>query len=193
MSVTISCVQLPAGADVLIEREPEIHVYRALAPEVRFRYLTVGDRPPRLTAVGPSAPSVLSGRYEVIHSREHAAAPFAPETPANPVTFINCMVVRPGDEDAAFAAWQEINAYMVTKPGYRWHRLHRRIDPDAPFGQINVARWESEDAWRAAHDEGFRALAGRPDLPFEPVAALCQLLDDPQPATAAGSAREQAR
>jgi hypothetical protein len=90
------------------------------------------------------------------------------------------MVVRPGDEDDAFAVWREINAYMVTKPGYRWHRLHRRTDPSAPFGQVNVARWESAAAWRAAHDEGFRTLAARPDLPFEPVATLCELVGDPE-------------
>jgi heme-degrading monooxygenase HmoA len=184
MSVVISSVELPAGVDVIVERGPDLRVYRALAPDARFRYLTVGDGPPALTTVGAGTPSVLTGRYEVIHSRDQAAAPYGPP---RPVTFINCMAVPPGSEDAAFAVWQEINAYMVTKPGYRWHRLHRRTDPGAPFGQINVARWESADAWKAAHDAGFRALAARPDLPFEPVATLCELVDDTELAVTAAS------
>lgn len=54
---------------------------------------------------------------------------------------------------------------MVTEPGYRWHRLHRRGHDDAPFGLVNLAGWESADAWAAAHDDGFRALADRPDIP----------------------------
>jgi heme-degrading monooxygenase HmoA len=193
MSTTISCVEVPAGLDVLVERQANLQVYRAIAPDARFRYLTVGDAPPALTSEGPGAPSLLTGRYEVIHTREDAAAAFDPGNRARPVTFINCMVVEPGREDEAFAVWREINAYMVTKRGYRWHRLHRRSEPTAPFGQINVARWESAEAWRAAHDAGFRALAARPNLPFQPVATLCELVDDPELAAAAGSARGRAQ
>jgi heme-degrading monooxygenase HmoA len=167
---------LPSRPELRFGPNLGLQVYRALAPDARFRYLTVGDRAPRLA----DDATALSGRYEIVHTRHDAAAPFAPDDPARPVTFLNCMVVRPGDEDAAFAVWREVNAYMVTKPGYRWHRLHRRVDADAPFGLINVARWESADAWRAAHDGGFRALAARPDLPFTPVPTLCELVDDPE-------------
>lgn len=193
MSVVISSVEVPEGLDVLIQQDASLQVYRALARDARFRFITVGNRPPALTVAGSSGPSVLTGRYEVIHSMQQPAAPFDGAGPARPVTFINCMVVAPGREDEAFAVWREINAYMVTKPGYRWHRLHRRSDPSAPFGQINLARWESAEAWRAAHDAGFRALAARPDLPFEPVATLCELVDDPERAAAAGALSGRAR
>jgi hypothetical protein len=64
---------------------------------------------------------------------------------------------------------------MVTKPGYRWHRLHRRLDDEAPFGLVNVVEWESPQAWRAAHDDGFRRLAGG-ELPFTAHPTLCRPL-----------------
>jgi heme-degrading monooxygenase HmoA len=187
VTVVISGLEVAPGTDLSIEPDPGQQVYRALTPDARFRYLTLGERPPTVRTLGPGQATVSSGRYEVIHSRDEAARPFDPDIPGRPVTFINCMLVRPGEEDLAFSVWQEVNAYMVTKPGYRWHRLHRRVDASAPFGQINVARWESAEAWAAAHDEGFRALTGRSELPFRPVAALCELLDDPELAAVSGS------
>jgi heme-degrading monooxygenase HmoA len=92
--------------------------------------------------------------------------------------FVNCLECPSDREDATFEVWQEINAYMVTKPGYRWHKLHRRTHPDAPFGFVNVVEWESAAAWQAAHDEGFRALAARPDLTFTAYPTLCQPIED---------------
>jgi hypothetical protein len=83
------------------------------------------------------------------------------------------MRFAPDRHDEAFAAWQRVNRYMVAKPGYRWHRLHRRLDDHAPFGLVNVVEWESPEAWLAAHDEGFRALAGG-DLPFTAHPTLCR-------------------
>jgi heme-degrading monooxygenase HmoA len=69
--------------------------------------------------------------------------------------------------------WRDVNAYMVNKPGYRWHRLHRRVSDDAPFGLVNVVEWESVAAWRAAHDEGFRERAVRPNMPMTAYPTLC--------------------
>ncbi|HEY0814889.1 MAG TPA: antibiotic biosynthesis monooxygenase family protein [Pseudonocardia sp.] len=79
------------------------------------------------------------------------------------VTFINAFEV-PADADDDFQArWQEVNHYMRTKPGYLDHVLHRSVSPDARFRFVNVAHWASAEDWRAAHDEGFRALVGRPE------------------------------
>ncbi|HEY0816332.1 MAG TPA: antibiotic biosynthesis monooxygenase [Pseudonocardia sp.] len=51
---------------------------------------------------------------------------------------------------------------LRAKPGYLDHVLHRVVQPDARFRFVNVAHWASAEAWRAAHDDGFRALwAGR--------------------------------
>jgi heme-degrading monooxygenase HmoA len=181
VSVVITCIAAPEGGDVVVTGPAErIWVHRALAADAPFRYITVGASAPMVQPAGGAAPREFSGRYELFHRRDEPAAPFDPDSIAPAVTFINCMRFDPAGHDEAFAVWQQINAYMVTKPGYRWHKLHRRVDPDAPFGLVNVARWESEAAWRAAHDDGFRALAARPDLPFEPVPTLCELVDDSQ-------------
>jgi hypothetical protein len=176
MSVVITCFEAPSDTDLSVDARPGDQLLRALAPDAPFRYITIGAAEPRPRATGDVR--VVSGAYEVCHRRDEPAPAYAGDV--RPVTFVNCMVVTPGDEDAAFAVWREVNAYMVTKPGYRWHRLHRPVTPDAPFGLVNVARWQSAEAWSAAHDDGFRALAVRPDLPFRPVPTLCELVGDPE-------------
>lgn len=79
------------------------------------------------------------------------------------VPFVNCFEVPAGREDDFFALWQEVNRYMAAKPGYLNHRLHRSLTPEARFRFVNYAEWESVEHWRAAHDEGFRALVSRPE------------------------------
>jgi len=90
------------------------------------------------------------------------------------VLFVNCMAFPPARHDAAFALWQEVNAYMVNQPGYRWHRLHHRVHDDAAFGLVNIVEWESVTAWQAAHDAGFRARAVRDHMPFDAHPTLCR-------------------
>lgn len=178
MPVTITCFEVASESDILVDTQPGCRVHRALAPDARFRYITVGDGEAVVRPVdGDAAPvTAWTGSYEVYHERDEAAPPFRADDTASPVVFINCMLVVPGNENAAFEAWKTVNAYMVTKPGYRSHRLHRRLNASAPFGLVNVAEWESAAAWQAAHDAGFRAVAVRPDLPFEPIATLCELI-----------------
>ena len=118
------------------------------------------------------APGALTGRYDAFHVNANPAAPFDHDAAEEPVIFVNAMRFPPEQHDAAFAAWERVNHYMVTKPGYRWHRLHRRVG-DAPFGLVNVVEWESPQAWRAAHDAGFRALTDG-DLPFTAHPTLCR-------------------
>src|SRR3569832_56592 len=75
-----------------------------------------------------------------------------------PVIFINCFEVPKGREDEFFAHWSEVNTYMKRKPGFVSNRLHRAKTPDARIGFINYVLWEPEEAWAAAHDEGFCVL-----------------------------------
>jgi heme-degrading monooxygenase HmoA len=106
----------------------------------------------------------------------------------NAVTLINCFEVPAGREDEFFGLWKQVNAYMQTKPGYLEHKLHRALLPDAPFRFVNVARWESAEHFRAAHDEGFRALVGRPEwaaFPAHPV--LFEVVHTGDAATAAAA------
>src|SRR5690349_463081 len=79
------------------------------------------------------------------------------------ITFVNCFSVPAGREDEFLCLWTTVNVYMAVKPGYVDHALHRSIDPNAAYRFVNVAHWESAEAWRAAHDAGFRALVQAPE------------------------------
>ena len=88
------------------------------------------------------------------------------------VTFINSFHVPAGRDDEFFVMWQVVNAHMAGREGLIGHRLHKSLSPDAASRFINVAEWESIDAWRAAHDGAFRALVGAPewaDFPSTPA------------------------
>ena len=78
------------------------------------------------------------------------------------VQFFNCFEVPAGREDEFFGLWQEVNAYMITKPGYEGHALHRSLRPDATFRFLNHGVWRSAEDWAAAHDAGFREMLSRP-------------------------------
>jgi heme-degrading monooxygenase HmoA len=95
------------------------------------------------------------------------------------VTLVNCFDIPAGREDEFFALWQEVNAYMRNKPGYLGHKLHKAVSADASFRFVNVAQWSSTDHFRAAHDEGFRALVSKPDwAPFRSQPGLYQVVHE---------------
>ncbi|WP_425302727.1 antibiotic biosynthesis monooxygenase family protein [Nocardia wallacei] len=39
---------------------------------------------------------------------------------------------------------------MSAAPGFRDNRLHRAVDPDTRFQLVNIAHWDSPEAWDAA-------------------------------------------
>src|SRR3954451_15382564 len=179
MSVAITCFEMPSGSEFAIDPAPGSQVFRALARDARFPYIALGDVEPaaRVVGIGNEAVRTLSGTYEVHHVGEAAATAFGADPSEKPIVFVNCFLVESGQEEAAFAIWQEINDYMVAKPGYRGHRLHRRRG-NAPFAFVNIVEWESAQAWQAAHDDGFRALADPARLPFVTIPTVCELLTD---------------
>jgi heme-degrading monooxygenase HmoA len=102
------------------------------------------------------------------------------------VVFINLFEV-PADRDDAFRAqWQQVNDYMAAQPGYHDHRLHRALADDARYRYVNVAVWESAEAWRSAHDEGFRKLVTQPEWrEFPSAPALYEVVHAGRPAASA--------
>jgi heme-degrading monooxygenase HmoA len=88
------------------------------------------------------------------------------------VRFLNSFEVPEGRDDEFLALFDEVNAHMAAQPGYRGHRLHRALTPDARYRFVNYVEWESADHWRAAHGEQFRRLVARPEwraFPSTPV------------------------
>ena len=178
MTTVITVYDVPAGGEAPAPLAQGHTVHRALEAPASFAWIDLGEHDDpedaaALVAAAAERQGALSGRYEAFHANEHAAPAYDAGAPDERVVFVNCMRFEPEHHDAAFAAWRRVNEYMVAKPGYRWHRLHRRLDDDAPFGLVNVVEWESPDAWRAAHDAGFRALT-EGDLPFTAQPTLCR-------------------
>lgn len=69
---------------------------------------------------------------------------------AEPVILINAFTVPEGKEAQAVAFWEEAAKFMREQPGYLSTALHQTLLPDAKFGLVNVARWESIDAFKQA-------------------------------------------
>ena len=82
-----------------------------------------------------------------------------------PVVLINAFEVPDGQDEAFLQAWERTRAFLSTQEGYLSTRLHRSLSPSAEFRFVNVARWESPQAFQAAISQPeFRTSAntGRP-------------------------------
>lgn len=66
------------------------------------------------------------------------------------VILINPFLVPPAKIDDAIAMWEKARDFLSSQPGYISTALHRARDEQAQFLLINVARWESEDAFYSA-------------------------------------------
>jgi heme oxygenase (mycobilin-producing) len=67
-----------------------------------------------------------------------------------PVVLINAFEVPEGEDEAFLAGWERQRDYLSSQQGYRSTRLHRSLSPDADFRFVNVARWDSRQAFRDA-------------------------------------------
>lgn len=68
------------------------------------------------------------------------------------VTLINTFIV-PEDQDAEFLKrWKETTDVFSNTAGFIKTRLHRNTGVgDGTFRFINIAHWESAEAWRSTH------------------------------------------
>ena len=104
---------------------------------------------------------------------------------------INPFEVPPEVADEQFlAGWQQAADYLGTQPGFVSARLHRAISPDPRFRFVNIAEWESPQAFASAvGSEGFRALAQNNRAPNHP--ALYQVVRTVHAASVAADERLQ--
>jgi heme-degrading monooxygenase HmoA len=84
-----------------------------------------------------------------------------------PVVLINAFEVPEGQDEAFLAAWERSRAFLSTQPGYLCTRLHRSLSPAADFRFINVALWQSPQAFQAATSQPGFTDAPVP-FPFHP-------------------------
>jgi heme-degrading monooxygenase HmoA len=90
-----------------------------------------------------------------------APAPDAPTTGG--VTLMNRFQVEPARDDEFLALWTRTSHYFRRQPGFVSLRLHRAVSADAEYRWVNVANWDSEAHFRAAHaSDEFRAVVTAP-------------------------------
>lgn len=68
----------------------------------------------------------------------------------DPVILINAFEVPAGQDEQFLMSWERSRDFLRAQPGYLSTRLHRSLAPSADFRYVNVARWESAEAFRAA-------------------------------------------
>jgi heme oxygenase (mycobilin-producing) len=93
------------------------------------------------------------------------------DRPDETVTFINVFEIAREDLETFTTGWRELAGIMASAPGFRGAQLHEAVSGETRFQLVNVARWDSEQAWRdaaanpemraAAQRAGFDRLGGR--------------------------------
>lgn len=80
---------------------------------------------------------------------------------AERITLINVIEVPAESIDQFIKDWTADKDFMIGQPGFIDGALHRSVQPDARFRFVNVARWASEDDWKAAIVAGEKYRAAR--------------------------------
>jgi heme-degrading monooxygenase HmoA len=112
----------------------------------------ISDRPSGIV----SADKPASARI-IASTRANASVPDAPT--AGGVTLMNRFRVDPERDDEFLALWTRTSQYFRKQPGFVSLRLHRAVTGDADYRWVNVANWDSEEHFRAAHGtDEFRAV-----------------------------------
>ena len=90
---------------------------------------------------------------------EGRTAATTPGGSTGPVTLINSFDVPDGRDEEFQALWSRTSRYFRGRPGFVSLRLHRSVTPGPQSRWVNVAVWQSQDHFRAAHaTEEFRRL-----------------------------------
>ena len=95
---------------------------------------------------------------------------------AQSVTLINVFEVSPGQEEAAVNYWERARAFLAQQPGYRSTRLHQALSPQARFLLINIAEWESAEAFQQAARGMEAAKIGPPPEGVKGTPALYRVI-----------------
>ena len=95
-----------------------------------------------------------------------------------PVVLINAFEVPPGEDDAFLEGWERARDYLSAQEGYLSTRLHRSVMPNADFRFVNVALWESREAFQGAMAQPeFKGAS----IPFPFHASLYEVVREDKP------------
>ena len=104
------------------------------------------------------------------------------------VTLINTFIV-PEDKEAEFLEhWKTTSRVFAGRPGFVETHLHRNTGiGNGTFRFINIARWESAEAWRSNHSDYVPGEYSIPGVKGHPAIFKC-VVDMYGPTSAAESA-----
>jgi heme oxygenase (mycobilin-producing) len=74
-------------------------------------------------------------------------------TSAQPFVFVNALEMPADQVDAFLAGWQDRADFMCHQAGFRGYRMLRALSPEGRFQLINIARWDSVEAFQRATAE----------------------------------------
>ena len=94
-----------------------------------------------------------------------------------PVVLINAFEVPEGQDEAFLEGWERVRAFLATQQGYLSTRLHRSLSPSADYRFVNVAVWQSAQAFQAATSQPEFTNAA---IPFPFHASLYQVVREDQ-------------
>jgi len=95
----------------------------------------------------------------------------------DPVVLINAFEVPAGQDEAFLEGWERVRAFLATQQGYLSTRLHRSLSPSADYRFVNVAVWQSAQAFQAATSQPEFTNAA---IPFPFHASLYQVVREDQ-------------
>ncbi len=79
---------------------------------------------------------------------------------AEPVVLINAFEVPAAAASRFITAWQRARDHLQAQPGYVDTALHQAVKPNADFQFVNIARWQTAEAFTTAiQSPGFRQAA----------------------------------
>ena len=94
------------------------------------------------------------------------------------VTLLNVFIVPDDKEEEFFEDWRRTAAHFQGTEGFLECHFHKNTGVgNGTFKFINIAKWESADAWRIAHENypppeyGIPGVKGHPAI-FESVCDL---------------------
>ncbi|MEV6386515.1 antibiotic biosynthesis monooxygenase family protein [Nocardia xishanensis] len=139
----------------------DARMHRRLAPKARLGLVNVAHwdsieardealANPGFTASAATATNyaTVQGGWYQVEAEFHTAGNDSEEGPG--ITFVDAFEL-PADRIEEFLPHWLGRAELISKaPGFRDNRLHRAVDADTRFQLVDIAHWDSAEAWRAA-------------------------------------------
>ncbi len=116
-----------------------------------------------LPAIAIAACMFAAGCNNAASGEAPAEEPAAEDAAVESTTLINMFTVPEDKLEETITMWEQARDYLQGQPGYISTALHQSLQPDATYRLVNVAQWESAEAFMAANAK-MRAEANLPEI-----------------------------